>query len=246
MPDRNPRGPCPSLSDGHVARVWYNAWRHRSCPQCASLRTARWLALQRARLLACDHSHGIFTLPHDLNPLWLVNVPVMSTRLLQAARDTLVELLADAKYLGAHPGIIAALPTWSQPLVLHPHLHCLVTGGGLTPDGHWQAVRNGCLLPVRVVMAVLHGKLLGALRQAWDRDELRLPEATRPQQVHNLCNRLGQAQKTPWNVHIRERYRHGAEGGDVSGALPVRWPHQECPAGGWGWGPRHLHVSHER
>jgi len=198
---------CP---DGHMARIWYNSCRHRSCPQCAYLQTERWLALQQARLLACDHYHVIFTLPHELNPLWLANVRVMTTLLFQAVRDTLATLLADPHYLGAQPGIIAALHTWSQTLVLHPHVHCLVTGGGLTPDGHWQAVRNGFLLPARVVMAVFRGKMLGALRWAFARDALVLPEAMRPQQFLNLLHRLGHAQKTPWNVHIRERYRHGA------------------------------------
>jgi hypothetical protein len=104
---------CP---DGHMSRIWYNSCRHRSCPQCAYLQSERWLARQRARLLACDHYHVIFTLPHDLNPLWLANVPVMTTLLFQAARDTLVALLADGKYLGAQPGILAALHTWSQSL----------------------------------------------------------------------------------------------------------------------------------
>jgi len=198
---------CP---DGHMSRIWYNSCRHRSCPQCASLQTERWLALQRARLLACDHYHVIFTLPHDLNPLWRANVPVMSTLLFQAARDTLVALLADSKYLGAQPGMIAALHTWSQTLVLHPHVHCVVTGGGLTPDGHWKAVRNGFLLPARVVMAVFRGKMLDAIRQAWAREALGLPEALRPQQVLNLLNRLGHPRKTKWNVRIMERYRHGA------------------------------------
>jgi len=221
---------CP---DGHIARVWYNSCRHRSCPQCAYLQTERWLALQRARLLACDHYHVIFTFPHDLNPLWLANVPVMGTLLFQAARDTLVELLVDSKYLGAQPGIIAALHTWSQTLVLHPHVHCLVTGGGLTPAGQWVAVRNGFLLPTRVVMAVFRGKMLGALRRAFARDELVLPEAMRPQQFLNLMNRLGHARKTPWNVHIRERYRHGVgvvtylarylRGGPMKNARLVAW-----------------------
>ena len=221
---------CP---DGHVSRVWYNACRHRSCPQCAFLQTERWLARQQARLLACDHSHVIFTLPHDLNPLWRANVPVMTTLLFQAVRDTLGTLLADPKYLGAQPGMIAALHTWSQTLVLHPHLHCLVTGGGLTAAGQWVAVRNGFLLPVRVVMAVFRGKMLAALRQARAREALVLPEGMRPQQVRNLLKRLGHAQKTPWNVHIRERYRHGAgvvtylarylRGGPLKNARLVGW-----------------------
>jgi hypothetical protein len=160
--------------------------------------------------LACDHYHVIFTLPHALNPLWLVNVPVMTTLLLQAVRDTLCTLLADPKYLGAQPGILAALHTWSQTLVLHPHLHCLVTGGGLTPAGQWVAVRNGFLLPARVVMAVFRGKMLAALRQAWARETLALPASLRPQQFINLLNRLGHPTKTRWNVRIMERYAHGA------------------------------------
>src|ERR687888_2276741 len=198
---------CP---DGHVSRVWYNSCRHRSCPQCAYLQTERWLALQRARLLACDHYHVIFTLPHDLNPLWLANVPVMTTLLFQAVRDTLVTLLADPQYLGAQPGILAALHTWSQTLLLHPHVHCLVTGGGLTPAGHWQAVHNGFLLPARVVMAVFRGKMVAAIRQTFARGVLALPAAMRPQQLVNLLNRLGHPAKTKWNVRIMERYRHGA------------------------------------
>ena len=198
---------CP---DGHMARIWYNACRHRSCPQCAYLQTERWLALQRARLLACDHYHVIFTLPHDLNPLWLANIPVMTTLLLQAVRDTLGTLLADPKYLGAHPGILMALHTWSQTLVLHPHVHCLVTGGGLTPTGQWVAVRNGFLLPARVVMTVFRGKMVDAIRQTFARGAFALPEAMRPQQLFNLLNRLGHPRQTKGNVRIMERYRPGA------------------------------------
>src|SRR5437879_11550072 len=149
-------------------------------------------------------------LPHDLNSLWLANVPVMTTLLFQAVRDTLGTLLAEPKYLGAQPGIIAALHTWSQTLVLHPHLHCLVTGGGLTPAGQWVAVRHGVLLPARVVMAIFRGKRVAAIRQTFARGALHLPEPMRPQQFVNLLNRLGHPTKTRWNVRIMERYRHGA------------------------------------
>jgi hypothetical protein len=221
---------CPN---GHMSRIWYNSCRHRACPQCAYLQTERWLALQRARLLACDHYHVIFTLPHDLNPLWLANVPVMTTLLFQAVRDTLGTLLADPKYLGAQPGIMAALHTWSQTLALHPHVHCLVTGGGLSASGAWQAVRRGFLLPARVVMAVFRGKMLAGLRQAWARREVTLPEPIHPQQFLNLLNRLGHPQKTPWNVWILERYRHGAgvvtylarylRGGPLKNARLIAW-----------------------
>ena len=221
---------CP---DGHVSRVWYNSCRHRSCPQCAYLQTERWLAFQQARLLACDHYHVIFTLPHELNPLWLANVSVMTSLLFQAVRDTLGTLLAEPKYLGAQPGIIAALHTWSQTLLLHPHLHCLITGGGLTPAGQWRAVRNGFLLPARVVMTVFRGKMVAAIRQTCARGAFALPEAMRPQQLFNLLNRLGHPRQTKWNVRIMERYRHGAgvvtylarylRGGPIPNARLVAW-----------------------
>jgi hypothetical protein len=221
---------CP---EGHVTRVWYNSCRHRSCPQCTYLQTERWLTLQQARLLACDHDHVICTLPHALNPLWLAKGPVMSALLFQTVRDTLPTLLADPKYLGAPPGIIAALHTWSQILVLHPHRHCLVTGGGRTPAGTWVAVRNGFLLPMRVVMAVFRGKMVDALRPTCARGALVLPEPMRPQQCVNLLNRLGHPTKTRWNVRIMERYRHGAgvvtylarylRGGPIKNARLVAW-----------------------
>jgi Putative transposase/Transposase zinc-binding domain len=194
---------CP---DGHFERVWYNSCRHRLCPQCAWLQVERWLARQQVRLLACDHYHVIFTMPDELRGLWLVNVRPMTNLLFATVHETLDQLLGDEKYLGACPGLLAALHTWSQTLVLHPHLHCLVTGGGLTDAGHWRPVRNGFLLPVRVVMALFRGKLLAALRQGLAQGQLRLPAGRSPQQMANLLNQLG---RTKWNVHIRERYPHG-------------------------------------
>ncbi|MGH8058058.1 MAG: IS91 family transposase [Candidatus Entotheonellia bacterium] len=194
---------CP---EGHVERIWYNSCRHRMCPQCAWVQVERWLAKQKARLLACEHYHVIFTLPHELNELWLANVAGMTQLLFASVHDTLLELLGDAKYLGARPGIIATLHTWSQTLVLHPHIHCLVTGGGLTEGGDWVAVRHGFLLPMRVVMAFFRGKLLAAIRQGVAHGTLTLPAGRSRQQMENLLNRLGRAK---WNVHIRERYPYG-------------------------------------
>jgi hypothetical protein len=157
--------------------------------------------------LACDHYHAIFTMPDELRGLWLVNVRVMTELLFATVRETLYELLGDAKYLGARPGLIATLHTWSQTLVLHPHLHCLVTGGGVTDQGEWRAVRNGFLLPVRVVMAVFRGKLLAALDTAVHEGTLTLPDGMAMRHWAILRNKLG---RQKWNVHIRERYPHGA------------------------------------
>ena len=194
---------CP---EGHRERVWYNSCRHRMCPQCAWGQVERWLAKQQARLLACEHSHVIFTIPHELNDLWLSNVAVMMQLLCASVPDTLVTLLGDPKYLGATPGIIATLHTWPQTLLLPPHVHCLVTGGGLSEAGQWVAVRHGVLLPMRVVMALFRGKLLAAIRQGLHQGPLTLPPGKSRQQLENLLNKLG---RQKWNVPIRERYRYG-------------------------------------
>lgn len=198
---------CP---DGPLSRVWDHACRHRSCPPCAELQTERWLAFQQARWLACDHSPGLCTLPQDRNPLWLAHVPVMRTPLFQAARATLGDWLADPQSLGAQPGSIAALHTWSQPLVRHLPVHCLVPGGGRSPAGHWVVVRHGLLLPARGVMAVVWGTRRDTSRSALPRGDLQLPAAMRPQQGLNLLHTLGQPCKTRWNVRMMEREGHGA------------------------------------
>jgi hypothetical protein len=220
---------CP---DGHIERVWYNSCRHRFCPQCTQLQIAQWLEKQKARLPACDHYHVIFTLPSELHALWLANVSVFAHLLFRAAWETLSDLLGDPKYLGATPGMIAALHTWGQTLVLHPHLHCLVTGGGW--DGaQWHAVRNGYLLPARVVMPVFRGKLLAALGKAVDAGQLTLPLGVTLPQQRMLLNRLG---RQPWHVQIMTRYAYGQgvatylacylRGGPLKSARVVAWDAQ--------------------
>jgi hypothetical protein len=101
---------CP---DGHVQRVWYHSCRHRRCPQCAGLQVERWLSRQKARLLACDHDHVIVTLPDERRGRWLAHITVMPQRLFATVWETRCARLGDAQDLGAPPGIIAALPTWS-------------------------------------------------------------------------------------------------------------------------------------
>jgi hypothetical protein len=193
---------CP---DGHVERVWYNSCRHRFCPQWTYLQIAQWLERQQARLLRWDHYHVIFTLPRELNPLWLAKVREVATLLFHTAWATLSELLGDPKYLGATPGMLAALHPWEQTLVLHPHLHCLVTGGGW--DGaRWRAGRNGYLLPARVVMPGFRGKLLAAVHTALDAGQLTLPAGVTPPQLRMLLHRLG---RQKWHVQIMTRYAHG-------------------------------------
>lgn len=199
-------GHIQSCPDGHFHRIWYNSCKHRMCPQCAYVQVQRWLAKQKGRILNCDHYHVIFTIPDELHSLWRSNVRVMTDILFRCSRDTLFELLSDEKYLGAKPGIIATLQSWSKTLLLHPHIHCLVTGGGFTKLKEWLSVTNGYLLPFAVARDVFRGKVKDAIEHALDKEELVLPEGMRPQQLRNLLNRLG---RKKWNVKICEKYSHG-------------------------------------
>lgn len=193
---------CP---EGHETRVHFNSCRHRACPQCGRSRVEAWLAARRAQLLPCDHYHVVFTVPHELEPLWHTQRALLQRLLFGAVRDTLLELIGDARYLGARPGVIATLHTWGRTLSFHPHVHCLVTGGGWSAQG-WTPVRGGYLLPVRVVRKLFRGKLLAALRRSLEQGRLLLPSGFSRVQLENLLRRLG---TRTWNVHLRERYAHG-------------------------------------
>lgn len=130
----------------------------------------------------------------------------MTDVLFTSVRDTLFEFFEDEKHIGAKPGIIATLHTWSQTLILHPHIHCLITEGGLSHEQWVCRTKQSYLLPVRAVMAVFRGKYLANIDNAIEKDELILPEGMTIQKWKNLKNKLG---RTKWNVHIRERYEYG-------------------------------------
>jgi hypothetical protein len=166
----------------------------------------RWLQRRQARLIDCAHWHVIFTIPHQLNVLWQLNTAVMMDTLFAAARDTLLELLADPRYLGAQAGIQLALHTWTRALDLHPHIHALVSDGGMR-EGVWVSPRRSHFLPAKVVMRLFRGKLLDALRTMHRRGQLRLPDAMGAERFSSLLNRLGR--KVNWNVRVCSRYAHG-------------------------------------
>lgn len=192
--------------DGHEHHPHYHSCKHRSCPLCNTLPKAKWIEKQKGRLLACDHYHVIFTLPHELLALWRFNTRWFSDSLFQACRDTLITLLQDDRHLGALPGILMSLHTWGRNLSPHPHMHCLVTGGGLDKTGHWRDVRYDYLLPVAVIRALFKGKLLARLWNALKSDELTLPPYMARGDIQRLLRKLNEKK---WNAHIRERYQHG-------------------------------------
>jgi Putative transposase/Transposase zinc-binding domain len=159
---------------GHE-RMSYNSCRNRHCPKCQAATRAHWLEREACSLLPVEYYHMVFTLPQALGPLALQNPRVLYDLLFRSAWDTVRELAADPHYLGATVGLLAVLHTWGQTLCHHPHLHCVVTGGGLScaVNGQvaerpaWVACRPGFFLPVRVLSRLFRGKFLAGLRAAY-------------------------------------------------------------------------------
>ena len=194
---------CPN---GCTQRESYNSCRHRACPQCAPMTRDHWLRGWKERLLNCSHYHIIFTVPQELRILWRFNKKTFAQSLFKAASEALLELLGDPKYLGARPGILAALHTWSQTLAMHPHVHMIVTAGGLGADGQWKRPVKSCFLPRKVLMIVFRGKLRSHLLEAHSRGELKAPAGKTDADLRSLLNRVG---RMVLNVKILEQYEHG-------------------------------------
>jgi len=165
-------------SCGHT-RISYNSCRDRHCPKCQAPQQAQWLAQRLERLLPVPYFHVVFTMPDLLNPLVLRNKKVVFKILFDAASQTLLQIAKDPQHLGAEIGITAVLHSWGQNLLFHPHLHCVVTGGGLSADGNrWVPSRERYFLPVKVLASLYRGKLLAALDSAWKNGLLDLAGST--------------------------------------------------------------------
>jgi hypothetical protein len=168
------------LDCGHE-RIAYNSCRNRHCPKCQALTRARWLATQAEHLLPVEYYHLVFTLPDELSDLTRTNPTVLYDLLFQAAAATIREVAANPKRLGAVPGLLLVLHTWGQTLQHHPHVHGVVTGGGLSCNAsrlidaspRWVSSRPGFFLPVKVLSRVFRGKYLAGLRQSHAHGRLR-------------------------------------------------------------------------
>ena len=193
---------------GHQA-ISYNSCRNRHCPKCQAQARERWLHARERELLDVPYVHVVFTLPHALLPLAYRNGARLYTWLFQTSAATLREVAADPRHLGAEIGVLSILHTWGQTLVRHPHVHCVVPAGGLSPD-HQRWIRPkyaGFFLPVRVLSRVFRGKFVEALRRAYDRDELDLAGVTEPlrdaDQWHAFVDALFQ---TDWVVYAKPAF----------------------------------------
>lgn len=165
-------GHVEQCEDCGEVRVAYNSCRNRHCPKCQGLTRAQWLADRRAELLPVPYFHLVFTVPAPLAAIALQNKAVVYDILFKAAAETVRTIGADPKHLGVEIGMIAILHSWGQTLTHHPHVHCIVPGGGLAPDGRWVACRPGFFLPVHVLSRLYRRLFLERLLDAFDAGQL--------------------------------------------------------------------------
>ena len=151
----------------------YCSCRNRHCPKCQTNAREKWLRARQRELLPVGYYHLVFSVPHTLVPLIWQNKKVLFALLFEASATTLLEVAADPKHLGADIGFLSILHTWGQTLQRHPHIHCVVPGGGLSPDRtRWISSRTHFFLPVRVLSRVFRGKFVAGLREAFQRKQL--------------------------------------------------------------------------
>jgi hypothetical protein len=192
---------------GH-RRVWYNSCANRHCPSCQSLARAAWIAARHADLLDCEYFHVVFTIPTEMAALALRNKAIVYGILFRAAAKTLRTIAADPRHLGAKVGFFAVLHTWGSTLVHHPHLHCVVPGGGLSLDGtRWIACRPGFFLPVRVLSRLFRRLFLAYVQDAFEAGQLHFDGSLAEwADRHAFAGHLAAARQIDWVVYAKRPF----------------------------------------
>ena len=203
------RDQCPRC--GHQA-ISYNSCRNRHCPKCQGNARAKWLAARSAELLPVPYFHVVFTLPHELSSLVLQNKRLLYDLLFRTSAATLLEVARTPKHLGADIGLLSVLHTWGQNLQHHPHVHCVVPGGGLALDGpRWVAASPRFFLPIRILSRVFRGKFIAGLKQLLAQNKLEfhgsLHELSDPERFQQF---LRQLYTNEWVVYAKPPFG-GAE-----------------------------------
>ena len=192
---------------GHERNA-YNSCADRHCPKCQSLARAKWLEKRRAELLDCEYFHVVFTLPDELAALALQNKRQMYNLLFRATAETLQSIAADPQHLGAQIGFFCILHSWGQTLNFHPHLHCVVPGGGISLDGsRWVACRPGFFLPVKVLSRRFRKLYLRYLQQTYAAGRLRFHgELQRLSSPHAFTQYLAPLRDSEWVVYAKKPF----------------------------------------
>ena len=189
-------------------RVWYNSCRNRHCPKCQSLARAEWIERREADVLDCPYFHVVFTVPEAIAEIAYGNKALVYGILFRAAAETLRTIAADPKHLGVQLGFFLVLHTWGQQLQHHPHVHGVVTGGGLSRDGtRWIACRPGFFLPVRVLSRLFRRLFLQSLRQAFEAGRLRLTGSLAPlADPETFTTHLAPVRQAEWVVYAKRPF----------------------------------------
>jgi hypothetical protein len=189
---------------GH-RRVCYRSCRNRHCPKCQSLVRAEWIQHRQAELLDCEYFHVVFTVPEEIAAIAYQNKQVVYGILFRATAETLRTIAADPKHLGAEIGFFAVLHTWGSNLLHHPHLHCVVPGGGLSPDhARWISCRPGFFLPVRVLSRLFRRLFLEYLQHAFNTGKLRFfTGLEKLRDRSELARYLAPLRKAEWVVYAK-------------------------------------------
>jgi hypothetical protein len=187
------------------SRIAYNSCRNRHCPKCQNSARARWLARRKAELLPVEYFHAVFTIPEEIAKIALQNPRELYGILLRTAAQTLLTIGRDPKHLGAELGFFAILHTWGQNLLHHPHVHCAIPGGGLSPDRtRWICCRPGFFLPIRVLSRLFRRLFLEALQTAFDRGQLQLFGELEPlRALERFQNYLAPLRDKEWVVYAK-------------------------------------------
>jgi hypothetical protein len=189
-------------------RICYRSCRNRHCPKCQSLARAEWIEHRQAELLNCEYYHVVFTVPDQIAAIAYQNKEAVYNILFQATAETLRTIANDPKHLGAEIGFFAVLHTWGSSLMHHPHLHCVVPGGGLSPDGaRWVPCRPGFFLPVRVLSVLFRRLFLEHLQNAFDSGKLRFFSALENlRDGREFARYLESVRKAKWVVYAKRPF----------------------------------------
>jgi hypothetical protein len=198
-------GHVEQCDDCGTTRIAYNSCRNRHCPKCQGLARLQWLAARQAELLAVPYFHVVFTLPAPVGAIAFQNKAAVYAILFRAAAETLATIAADPRHLGAQLGMTMVLHTWGQTLQHHPHVHCVVPGGGPSLDGtRWVACRPGFFLPVRVLSRLFRRLFLRELENAFGAGKLRFfSNLAHLAEPASFAERLDQLRRLDWVVYAK-------------------------------------------